>query len=300
MYMAIGGALLWPVDAVMARLERRIYESASDPYLPLIFVCGPPRSGTTLVAQYLIDCFEVSYFSNVTSLFPQAPLLAMQLFGQTSKEPVASYNAFYGRSRHLSGVNDALYIWDRWLGPRRGEEPRSLVPDSPRAIRAFFGALQKRYRRPVVNKNNRLNVCAHLVAEVLPTATFVCLRREPVALAQSLHIARESLIGNLDEPYGVRHPRRYVGNAVEDIARQVEFFEEKRIEQQERIGADRFITLNYEEFCERPFELAESLQARFPSLEYRHGKPIERTFKPSIGRRLPVELFEQYQRRLGP
>lgn len=304
--MALAGVALAPLDALLARRERRRYAGATPPVLPIVLVCGPPRSGTTLVARYLIDRLEVAYINNLASLFPNAPLAANDLFGAFPRRAPDGYDAFYGRSRGLSGVNDGLFVWDRWLGSDRGAMPSRLLPGAEESLPRFFGALQARSGRPVVNKVNRLFACAALVAPLLPSAIFVCLRRERLMLAQSLLRARDEIVGDRALPYGPRHEDPCVEDPVEDVCRQVEFYE-RRIDAQERLlGPERFVVLRYEEFCAEPEILIEALERRTGgALAYR-GPTREggarRRFEVSRARRLPPDTLAALERRLerGP
>ena len=44
-----------PVDIVMSLFERRLYRDAAPPTRPILLVCGPARSGTSL-ASLLLFC----------------------------------------------------------------------------------------------------------------------------------------------------------------------------------------------------------------------------------------------------
>src|SRR5262249_22455123 len=46
---------------------------------PVVFVLGLPRSGTTLVSQYLAHRFEVAYWTNGVGRHPRAPLVTTWL-----------------------------------------------------------------------------------------------------------------------------------------------------------------------------------------------------------------------------
>src|SRR5262245_45670092 len=85
-YFAMSTALLSPLTAPLDRLlalaERRIYARATAPQRPILFVTGAPRSGTTLVSQALVHHLPVTYFNNLSALFPRAPIVANRLFGR--------------------------------------------------------------------------------------------------------------------------------------------------------------------------------------------------------------------------
>lgn len=291
MYMAAAGAALTPLDLLFSKKEQRIYAQAPEPVRPIILVCGPPRSGTTLVAQYLINNLDVSYLNNLTSLFPRSPVHANTVFGRWAKRNTGDYEAFYGKSRGLSGANDALYIWDRWLGSNRETVPDNLIAGSGQSMRAFFGAVEQLYDRPIVGKVNKLNTCASLVAECLPNATFVCVRRNPLYLAQSLYVARTKIMGDASVTYGVQH-QPSSADPIEDVCLQV-LFHEQQAKRQTGLLGDRFAIVSYEQFCNEPHKFLEFCIENQTELQCRRDvRPGTDKFTISRQMRVPEEVFE--------
>lgn len=291
------GLALRPLDRLLSLRERRIEAAARAPERPILLVCGPPRSGTTLVATYLIDALDVCYLNNLTGLFPSSPLTVNRLWGPGSIEGAGDYRNFYGRSRRLRGVNDGLEIWDRWAGGDRAEIPDELRPGSGRSMPAFFGALEQLYGKAVVNKQNRLCTFAHLVAPVLPTAHFVFLEREPLWLAQSLYVARQKIGLDLELPYGVRHPDPHPEDPVADVCAQTRFLLEATRASMARVPADRAIRLEYEAFCRRPAGLLEEIEARLgermPPRRASGASEPPTEFSVSKSQRLPQEVLDR-------
>ncbi len=260
METALLGVALTPLDLLLEVFEQRRYARAPRPQLPLIFVCGAPRTGTTLATQVLINNLPVTFLNNVTSVFPRSPLVANLLFGKLIPARPLGYHSYYGKSDHLSGPNDALYVWDRWLGKDRKRVRRALTDSEKNAMLQFFGAYEQAFGRPMVNKNNNLNVQANVVAEVLENAHFICMTRDPVYLAQSLLRARREIHGGDESAYGIANPSGADlanGDPIEDVCRQVLFHEQKIAEQQRLIGTDRFWIVEYEAFCRQPARLVQ-------------------------------------------
>jgi hypothetical protein len=258
MWTAAIGLALTPLDFLLAMRERQLYEDAPDPALPIVLVCGPSRAGTTLAEQVLIATTRPTYLNNLTSLFPRSPIIANRAFRDVIGEYGAEFRSYYGKSVGLAGPNDALYLWDRWLGPQHRSAPvtRQARIDLG-GMRHFFGAMQAEHGAPVLNKNNHLNCCAHLVAPILPTARFVCLRRQREHLAQSLLLARQDIHGDSSVPYGIGSPVGGDGSdPIEDVCRQVLYHERMAQWQQEQLGADRFRIVQYEDLCRDPLALA--------------------------------------------
>jgi len=295
------GVVLSPLDLMLQPRERRLYRAASAPRLPLIFVCGPPRSGTTLVTQVLLRNLPVASINNLTSLFPRAPVTANRWFGRWLPRHPPTYQSYYGKSRHFSGPNDGLYLWDRWLGADRTQLQTSLTPAARDGMIRFFGAWEALTGRPLVAKNNNLNGHAALVGEVLPGARFICMRRDPRFLAQALLIARRTIHGRDDLPYGLRDPAaEHCNDPVEDVCRQVLFYERLAAEQLERLGPERFWSLSYEEFCDDPAALVERVSQAVLGrpAPADHRDPGLAPFSSSNTIKLDPEQFAELERTL--
>ena len=252
MRLAAAGPLCAPLDFLLEPFERRAYQSAPPRRLPVILVCGPPRSGTTLLLQALIQNLPVAYFDNLTALFPRSPITANRLFSRVISRNPMGFRSYYGRTDHLSGSNDGLQLWDRWLGADRSRAPSELRPEQREAMVRFFNAFEAWSGRPLVAKNNNLNGSASLVAEVLPNCYFLCLTREPVFLARSLLRARRDIHGREDLGYGLTPADGASGDPAEDVCRQVLFLERLGLKQQASIGPARFRLISYEGFCRDP------------------------------------------------
>lgn len=296
------GGVLSPLDLLLQVAEKRCYQRAPRPKLPLIFVCGPPRSGTTLVAQVLIKSLPVCYINNLTAVFPRSPVVANFLFGKLIRRKEMRYESYYGKSDHFSGPNDGLYIWDRWIGGRDRKYIRPSLSESEKDdMVRFFGAYQQAFQRPLVNKNNSLNVCASLIADIFENSYFICMTRDPMYLAQALLIARIEIHGNVHTAYGVDDPNKSKDRSidyVEDVCRQVLFHEQQSREQLQTVGPERFWIISYEKFCKKPEDLVRRVSEQIL------GQPIQKVraaLKPfEISSRIKVdpELFKKIEQTL--
>jgi LPS sulfotransferase NodH len=303
MQNALLGLLLTPLDLLLSIAEMQLYKKASKSKLPLIFVCGAPRSGTTLITQVLIAHLPVCYINNITAVFPRSPIVANLLFGKPQGQKALDYSSYYGKTLHFSGPNDALYIWDRWFGTDRTRIPSALSLSDQEQIIRFFGAYEQVFQRPVLNKNNSLDTCASLIAAVLENSYFLCMTRDPLYLAQSLLRARTDIHGDVQTPYGVTNssnPTVRRKDYIEDVCEQVLFHEEKMREQQRIIGAERFWIVSYEEFCAAPYKLLARVSEhilRQPLQTEQIAKSLQ-PFDNSNKIRLDRELFANIERTL--
>jgi hypothetical protein len=299
--LAAAGVALTPLDLLLAPFDRRRLERAEPPRLPQLFVCGPPRSGTTLVFQSVIAALPVTCLTNLTALFPRAPLTAIRLWG-TRPHPPRRFRSYYGRTESISGSSDALQLWDRWLGGDRTRPAARLAAGAAEEMTRFFGALEMLTGRPLVAKNNSLNVHAGLVAQALPDARFICLTRSPAELAQSLLQARRDLHGTERVGYGIIDGDLLgpIVDPIDHVCRQVAYYQRSMMAQRAAIGPDRFSVVSYEAFCADPSAVlrwaAVELFGRGLSAEERSRVP-ER-FEASKRTRDSAEL-RSIERKLG-
>jgi hypothetical protein len=255
-------AIAAPLDGVLASTERRLYDHAASPRMPIVIVTGAPRSGTTIVSQVLSAHLPVTFFNNLTSVFPRAPIIANRLFRRLLAARAPDYRSFYGRTRGFARQNDGLHLWDRWLGDDRYAVPEELAADAAERMRRFFAAYEIAFGKPILTKNNALATGATAIARALPTAHFVFVRRRPEYAAQSILHAREVIQGSRYAPYGVPDPR-YRGAAdngvspIEAVCAQLAYHDRRLRAQQEELGPKRFWLLEYEDFCRAPEDIVE-------------------------------------------
>jgi hypothetical protein len=263
MQSALLALLAAPLDMVLQVAEQRRYRKVPDPRLPLLFICGAPRTGTTLVEQVLIRHLPFAFINNLTAIFPRSPLTANRIFQPAARAREDSFHSYYGKTVGFAGPNDGLHLWDRWLGSDRTKVRTSLTATEQRNMRRFFGAMEQLYCKPILAKNNNLNACAALVAEVFQHAFFICMTRDPRFLAQSQLRARLEIHGRGDVPYGLTLESAEASGSspavIEDVCRQILYHQQLAREQLERIGPERFWIVEYETFCRNPSGLVEAV-----------------------------------------
>ncbi|WP_181366315.1 sulfotransferase family protein [Albidovulum aquaemixtae] len=285
---------LAPFDMAIARLVASDADAAEAPSRPVLFVTGPPRSGTTLLHQLLIRALPVAYITNLASLLPRSAASgAFPLTGGIANQRVR-LESYYGRTRSLSGPSDGLEFWDRWMGTDRRAIPSSIPESATEDMRRFFARLERQSGRPVLAKNNNLLGSAHLVAAILPTARFVCLRRDPLYLAQSLLKARRDIQGSTKIGYGLDHSASggaYPDDPIEDVRSQIRFYDGLQEQQMQRLGTDRFAVVSYEELCADPASIVRKIARNVFGF---HDIPVELTpLQPRQRQTLDRGTFER-------
>ncbi len=301
MLYSILGLLMIPVDWIFQIFEKKLYAKAVKPKLPQIFICGPPRSGTTLMAQVLIKYLPVYYFNNLTSIFPNSPIISHKVFKRfiNKSNRDVTFRSLYGRTTNLWAPNDALYLWDRWISADRDKIPADISKDNQDKMQRFFGAVEQFFGKPILSKNNKLNTYANQVAKVLDKAYFICLDRNPVYLAQSLLIASRFIHGDERISYGIKFNSTSKSSGIDDIdpveqvCKQVLWHKEVMLQQESLIGKERFMIVNYEDFCADPAKVVNriSRQVLGDTLNEELIQKSLKPFKVSNRRKLDKETF---------
>lgn len=296
------GLVATPLDLALYPLERRRYHNGPQRKLPLLFICGGPRTGTTLAFQTLAAHLPCSHFTNLASIFSRSPITATHSLRNWIKKPDKRANSFYGRTSGLGGVSDALSTWDRWLGADRKSVPQSIPTKSATAMNQFFAAWEEAFELPLIAKCNSLNACAHLVANELENCYFFCLTREPLYLAQSLYEARLLIHGRLDEPYGLAPAQqKHKEDPYTSVCRQVKYHLELADIQAKRIGEKHFWKVSYEQLCSDPAALIRRVGREIygmsdNELESITVPAIQSTNRPRLDKELLQELENSWSK----
>lgn len=291
----VAAVLLSPLDLCLGVAEARRLRSTRAPMLPLVLVVGAPRAGTTLVYQVLARYLPVTYFTNLSALFPRAPLTASRHFQRGSRAARANLHNYYGNTAALAGPNDGFHVWNRWLGTDRYRAPATLTEDAVADMRQFFAAWTGTFDRPLLNKNNRNVDCVALLGRILPEAIFVVVRRDPVAVAQSLLIARQHVQGDKRRKWGVRSVDQAAARGplgyVDSVCQQIVEIERKLREDCRTLSAARLINVQYEHFCENPSDAMVEISSRV------WGAPIDASI---VRRELHLAARSTNQPRVTP
>ena len=261
-----------PVDALLQRTERASVSRAAASDLPLIFVVGAPRSGTTLVYQVLSHALDVTYFDNANALFPRSPLTAARLLHRVIPHRQTRFRSFYGQTAGFRGPNDGFHVWNRFLGSDRYTTPDQLSDQLRLEMTSFFNAWLSTFKKPFVNKNNRNTDCIELLAAALPNSYWVLVTRNPFFVAQSLIQARANVQGSKQVGWGLRSrtsdsadPLGYV----DDVCDQILAINRRLDQARSAVGPQRLLEVNYEDFCRSPTDYVEQIIRRLPPVTKR-------------------------------
>lgn len=244
--------LLAPAEALLTAKE-------SEPRRPIVFVLGPPRSGTTLMSQALAATRAFGITSNFVARFWRAPSIGFHL--ENSLRPAANdvtFRSVRGRTTGASEPHEFGYYWSSWfdLGQsthRLGTEQLERVDIA--GLRKSIAAMETACGRPLMFKNNTwFTFQAGWLARRFPTSILVACRRDPFFVAQSIYVQRQAL-GDVSRWWSVRppnYPELIDLSPLEQVAAQAVEIERGMQKELESVPAARVVQADYDQVCEHP------------------------------------------------
>jgi hypothetical protein len=257
-----------------------------------------------LLYQVLAHYLPVTYLTNLSALFPRAPITASRLF--RPRAAAVTTHSYYGNTVGLGGPNDGFHVWNRWLGADRYRTVETLTEAAADEMRRFFGAWTAAFDRPFLNKNNRNADCIALLGRTLPEARFVVVRRDPVYVAQSLLIARQQIQGDKSRRWGLRSRDQAADQGplgyVDSVCLQIADIERRITEGCATLAPDRVVPVGYERFCERPGDTIGAIADRALGITLETSgidRELDLRGRSTNQRRIGVDEFDQIGRSLA-
>ena len=274
-----------PLEAAESRLLAERAEAGSiAPRHPVVLVVGAPRSGTTVLVQWLQASGAFGVPTNFMARFAGAPGLAARLqqalfnpafaYGDQLADLAAAPGGFesdLGKTRGALAPNEFFFFWRRHLGQAAIEplgQERVAATDWPR-LRAELGAVESGLELPVALKGLMVQYDLPAVAERFPEALFLHVEREPFFNAQSLLRSRRKFHGDEASWYSSRPPgsEQLDGvDPIEQVAGQVQLDIGAVRAGLESLPSERWLRVSYEEFCRDTTPLWDALVGRFEAL----------------------------------
>ena len=291
-----GAKILTPIDKLSSRVFYKNYEKETEFDKPPVFIVGLPRSGTTLVYQYLSLVLDVSYISLAWSLLPRtAPCLKSILFSK----PPADLKSFYGNGKSLKSPHEGGSIFQQWFP----DQIVHYVPDLDRQKAADFISYFKKVnfhsKKNFLIKNGRLSVCIHIINKLFPDARFIRIKRDLVEVSLSILRGREILKGDREINWTVtpkEWPQICQLPYPEQVVQQVYYINKQIEEDLKTVASERITTIDYRDFCERPFYYASEFVAKNNNIKLRASiidSVIKKKIAPSRGPSFEPEIIDR-------
>jgi hypothetical protein len=254
--------------------EQLFFEKFSDDVslneLPLVFILGSPRTGSTLIYQLIINFFDFFYFSNfVNDYFAEYPIIGTALDLQLNSHPLINYESAYGKTKGRFGPSEASLVFKNWFG---GEHPAQtcsteVLPGKVAHFTLTIKSIYKMTGQPILTKNAWNCFRIKAMTSLFPNIHFIWIRRD----------IRQSALSDLEARY--RRGSPYTWNSATTAnyqeIQQRPYWEqvvEQQYEYNKSIGVDlkrfsrrQYLELWHEDLCDRPEEELAKINQYFAS-----------------------------------
>ncbi len=236
----------------------------SDPrMLPIVYVVGAPRSGTTLLSQLLSRYLVVGYINNLIARFWLRPSVGIRLsailLGSDARRAI-TLDSVHGVTSGLAGPHEFGYFWRHWLNldasPTHRLDSRTLAEVDQEGLRdALEQEILASFDAPVVFKNVICGLQAAFLSELHPRSLFVHVKRDLYATAASVLTCRLQRYGSYSAWWSLK-PSTYASivtlpnPAAQAVAQVLDSVAE--IDQELARPGVNSVTLRYEGLCADP------------------------------------------------
>ena len=273
-------ALICSLKNKLEPVQKRINSDFSVPEMPVVVVVGAPRSGTTMLTQVLAATGAFGVPTNLLSRFSYAPYIGAQIqqlllnpeydFGGefSDIQQATDFASDIGKTAGALGISEFFHFWRRFFPNHDPEylDQQQLCLVDVAGLRSELAGLQSFFGKPFMSKGMMLQYNIKFFAEQMKELKVIHIKRSPEHVMQSIYEARLRYYGTEDIWWSVK-PRQFEElqkmDAFGQIAGQVLFTNHEIEEQSAYLGADRFVTVNYETLCDQPKQCLSSLASAF-------------------------------------
>lgn len=270
------------LETVLAEINGAISDTAPAPYqtpkLPVVFIVGAPRSGTTLMSQWLAASGLFAYPSNLIARFfgnpyfgarVQQALLTFDTNRQIFTEnPSLAFSSDLGRTDGALAPSEFWYFWRRFFsfGDTNKLSADALSQIDTDGFLQGLAGLEAAQGLPLATKAMIVNWNLDFLDSILPHVLFVNVVRDPFYNAQSLLQARERFFDDRKRWYSFKPPE-YENlknrSPIEQVVGQIYYNRTGVRDGLARIEESRQLTVNYSEFCLEPEKTLNQIRSKF-------------------------------------
>jgi hypothetical protein len=284
--------LLSEINDLLAGAERQALQSYSKPQKPVVLIVGAPRSGTTLLLQWLAQSGYFAYPSNLISRFFRAPYIGARI-QQMMFDP--KY-AFRNEMTPLAGITDSLfrselgktegplapnefwYFWRRFFQFNDRDyltEKELQKIDMPTFLREL-AAVEDVWQKPLAMKGMIINLHIPFIADHFGRVLFIHLRRHPFYNIQSLIQTRKKYFGDTNCWYSFKPPQfPDLKNkpAAHQVAGQIYYLNRLVEEGFSALDKKQVLQVDYESFCSKPEKWWRKIMKKMSALGEKSDSP---------------------------
>lgn len=308
-------SLIAELRSLLEPLQEKITkEQGCLPQWPVCLILGNPRSGTTLLLQWLASLGCFSYPTNLFTRFAYAPyigiLLQKMLFDEQYNyhndfcdlKPHLGFSSSLGKSKGALAPNECFHFWRRFMPnfDLQWLSESQIGQVDFRTMALELGLIEKKSGKPFCAKGlmHQYNLPAFF--RNCPFFFMLHVKRESMHVMQSILASRLEFYGTNEIWWSVK-PKEYTQLEEMDVYHQIAgqvYFTEKAIKGGlEMIPETNQLTIRYESFCSEPKAVYQQIVEKYAVLgcELPVAYTGMESFKPSNRISLPKKDIEGFQ-----
>ena len=280
--------------------------------LPIIYIVGAPRSGTTLLSQLLVRALPVGYIDNIVARFWRRPSVGIRLSRiviADAARRTQEFSSEHGVTSGVAGPHEFGNFWRHWLAldasPTHHLSDVALAQLDADALQHELRAeVLAHFGMPAVFKNVICGFHAGWLSALHPPSLFIHITRDRRSTCASVLEARLERHGTYAAWWSLK-PSTYAEIAqLEDpcqqVVRQVQDCT-REMQAALAVPAVRQLELTYEEVCSDPPASIERV-CRAVSAFSEPISPVAEVplrFELSAGPRLPPDIERRLETALA-
>lgn len=250
----------------------------SAPRMPVVLIVGAPRSGTTLMSQWLAASGLFAYPSNLIARFYGNPYFggkvqqALLTFDKNRQiftdDQNLSFSSDLGRTDGALAPSEFWYFWRQYfqfgdINYLTAEEQKDVDVDG---FLTGLAGLEAAQCLPIVMKAMNLNWNLPYLDSIIPHVLFINVEREPLYNVQSLVGARERFFDDRSRWYSFKppaYPELAEKSPLEQVVGQIYHNRAGVREGLSHVNSSRQMTVDYTTFCNDPQSVMSMIKTKF-------------------------------------
>lgn len=257
---------------------------------PQLFIMGLPRSGTTLLYQYVVHRLNVAYFTHGVARLYHAPCITTYIQHKIYGRYESDFKSNYGKEAgNVSPVSprEAGGVWCRFFDindyidvAEITNKDKHLLQNTVACVQNTFGGV------PFVNKNVKHILRIAALKKIFPHSKFLIIDRDLEDVAVSILRGRYHNLPDPTKWWSVRPPN--YGKlkklpVIEQVFKQCVSLRQQLDHDLSRLEPECVMRIQYNDFCRNPegfvMQISSFIEAK------KTNSPIQKNFK--ISRSLP-------------
>jgi len=275
-------ALLSELKELLSPVQMTI-DCPSQPQWPVGSIIGNPRSGSTLLLQFMASTGVFSYPTNVLTRFAYAPyigaLIQKMLFDSgydfhgdfADIQSQINFASDLGKSKGALATNEFQHFFRNYM-PNFDVEwlnDDALKKVDCKALAKGLASIEKAFNQPFVTKANILQYNIEYFDREISSLFYMYITKVPIFIMQSILISREKYYGACNTWWSVK-PKEYKELKNLDLYHQIAgqvYFTEMAVEHGLQCVSDRNqLTIEYESLCEDPNAVYKRIVEKYAAL----------------------------------